>query len=264
MCTILFSYRQHADFPLLLAANRDEFYARPTRAMQFWPESPDLLAGMDLREGGTWLGISRSGRFAAITNFREREGLLKAPRSRGALVAGFLRTQQSPGEYLDSIGKGAQQYGGFNLIAGDASGLWYLSNRTSRAEPQQLLPGLYGLSNHLLDTPWHKVTTGKQALDRLVQGNPTRSGLLAIMADRRRAPQERLPRTGVSRRLEQMLSSRFIRSPFYGTRASTALMVGANGQVNVSEQSYARMGRPGKRSDFRLGWPGSAGWSTPT
>lgn len=263
MCTILFSYRQHADFPFLLAANRDEFYARPTRPMGFWPECPILLAGMDLREGGTWLGLSRRGRFAAITNFREPENLLKAPRSRGELVAGFLRAEAPPEEFLAGISDNAQLYGGFNLVAGDASGLWYLSNRSEQPAPQKLEAGLYGLSNQLLDTPWHKVQTGKQALGAIVSGNPNTSKLLAIMADRTRAPESRLPRTGVSRRLEQMLSSRFIRSPLYGTRASTALLIGKRGHVIVSEQSFGRMGRPGPHRDFRLNWPDRVRWHDP-
>lgn len=260
MCTIVFSYRQHPEYPLLLAANRDEFYARPTQALGYWPEHPSVLAGMDLREGGAWMGISRTGRFAAITNFREPEGLLKAPRSRGELVAGFLRSNTPPEDFLSRITSRGHLYGGFNLLVGDASGLWYLSNRHPDPMPTCLQPGLYGLSNQLLDSPWFKVETGKQALARIVAARPSTVSLLDIMADRTRAPERLLPRTGVSRRLEQMLSSRFIRSPMYGTRASTALMIGSQGQVLISEQSFGRMGRRGKRRNFRLSWSAEICW----
>lgn len=260
MCTILFAFRQHPDFPLLLAANRDEFYRRPTHPMGYWRDAPGVLAGRDLREGGTWLGLTRTGRFAALTNYREPEGLLKAPRSRGELVAGFLRAELQPEEFLQKISRDAGLYGGFNLLVGDASGLWYLSNRLKPAQPQRLDAGVYGLSNHLLDTPWHKVETGKQALSQLVSEQPTAPGLLDVMADRRRAPLESLPSTGVSRRLEHLLSARFIRSPFYGTRASTAVLLGANGAARVSERSFGPLGVSSGHRDFELHWASCSAW----
>ncbi len=261
MCLILFAYRHHADFPLVVAANRDEFYARPTRNLHFWDESPGLLAGRDLREGGTWMGVTRSGRFAAVTNYREAGGVLNAPRSRGELAAAFLHARTAPEAYLRGVAANASHYGGFNLLIGSGGNLWYFSNRDPAGTPRRLEPGLYGLSNHLLDTPWPKVESGKTELARALDEGVTHGRLLEILRNRARAGDSDLPRTGVSRRLERLLSSRFIRSPFYGTRASTALCVDGGNNVAVTEQVFGRMGLPRGRQVFRFSLPGEAGWT---
>lgn len=261
MCLILFAYRRHADFPLVVAANRDEFYARPTRNLHFWEEIPGLLAGRDLREGGTWMGITRGGRFAAVTNYREAGAMSGAPRSRGELAAAFLHARSSPAAYLADLGHNARQFGGFNLLVGDPTGLWYFSNRDPDGAPRALEPGLYGLSNALLDTPWPKVERGRAALDKALSEGLTHPRLLEILRDRARAEDSDLPRTGVSRRLERLLSSRFIRSPFYGTRASTALSIDAGNNVAVTEQVFGRMGLPRGHQVFRFSLPAESGWA---
>lgn len=240
MCLILFSYDIHTQYRLVFAANRDEYYRRPTRSLGTWAEAPEMIAGRDLQAGGTWLGVSRNGKFAAITNFRDPSEKLADPLSRGSLVAAFLRDGQSAAAYVRNLdtSEARRRYNGFNLLAGDASGLWYFSNRGPA--PRRLSPGLYGLSNHLLDTPWPKVETGKARLQKLLQhpGDLDPEALFAMLTDRTRPPDSQLPHTGVELAWERTLSPMFIASPEYGTRSSSLLIVRRNGQVAFLERSY--------------------------
>ena len=238
MCLILFAYRIHPHYRLLVAANRDEFYARPTAPMAFWEEAPDLLAGRDLAAGGTWLGITRQGRFAAITNYRDPCNVRPDAPSRGALVSGYLQGQEPARDYLNRLIPKARDYNGFNLLLGDAEGLCYYSNQDGA--PRILSPGLYGLSNHLLDTPWPKVERGRRQLGALLerQADPSPADLLQLLADRTPVPDEALPRTGVSLAWERTLSPMFIASPNYGTRSSTVLQLAAGGAVYVAEKTW--------------------------
>ncbi|MDO9515140.1 MAG: NRDE family protein, partial [Syntrophales bacterium] len=207
MCLILFSYRSHPTCPLILAANRDEFYERPTAPASFWKEAPDMLAGRDLKDGGTWLGITKSGRMAAITNYRDPRTLKEGVPSRGGLVSGFLRGDETPGEYIRRIRRGSDRYNGFNLILGDGSGLFCFSNITDVF--QEISPGTHGISNHFLDTPWPKVKRGTHLLDGLISRcqDPLTDEIFQILADTSRPDDRDLPDTGVGLVWERMLSS---------------------------------------------------------
>jgi uncharacterized protein with NRDE domain len=257
MCLILLALGSHPDYPLVVAANRDEFYDRPAT---FWSDSPDVLAGRDLKAGGTWLGIDRAGRFGAVTNYRQGERELVAPRSRGHLVSDYLATAIDAETHLQRVEREAELYNGFNLILGDARELFYYSNR--EGSRRRLGPGVYGLSNHLLDTPWPKVTSGKNALSALLGSGPELiPDLLALLSDRSQASDDSLPETGVSLAWERLLSAAFIMSPSYGTRSSTVLLVGRDGAVVMVERSFAGGGAPtGEvRHQFQIERMGSTG-----
>ena len=251
MCLILMAYRYHPRYPLLIAANRDEFYDRPTAPLACWEDIPQIVAGRDLKEGGAWMGIDRTGRFAAITNYRDPSRVLKDAPSRGHLVSDFLRSAEPARIYLDRLAPKASAYNGFNLVLGDAGGLFYYSNRGD--EVQTLVPGLYGLSNHLLDTPWPKLERGRRALRQLLDSrpDPTPDEMLELLTDRTLAPDSDLPHTGVPLEWERWLSPIFIDAPGYGTRSSTALRVDANGRAWLVEATWA----DGNRREFQLDGP---------
>lgn len=238
MCLILVAWRAHRDFPLVVAANRDEFYDRPASPSAFWEDAPQVLAGRDLDKGGTWLGITTDLRFAAVTNYREGFRADPTAPSRGRLVSGFLRGDETPTDYLNRLLPDAPRYNGFNLLAGDRSELCCFSNRAPGVE--RLAPGIYGLGNSLLDTPWPKVAAGKAALAKVLKdsasGEELGEALLRILADEAQPDDALLPYTGVSLEWERLLSRTFIRSADYGTRSSTALVVGADSQVKFYER----------------------------
>lgn len=224
MCVIYLAFQHHPDHPLILLANRDEYFARPAMAAAYWKDHPDIYAGRDLVGGGTWLGVTRRGRFAAVTNYRAPSaptGVL----SRGDLVAGFLKTDTLPQIFLGQIQKQSNRYSGFNLLVGtigNRSEIFYYSNRGG--EPQQLKPGIYGLSNHLLDTPWPKVLKGKASLAAFIEaGDLSDESLFGILADETLAPDDELPATGIPYEAEKAISSAFIKTEGYGTRCSTVL-----------------------------------------
>lgn len=238
MCLLLFAYQSHPQHRLVLVANRDEFYERPTAPAAFWEDASGVLAGRDLKSGGTWLGVSRSGGLAALTNFREPGNEDAWRPSRGVLVANFLRGDKPPEAYLAHMQRKADLFNGFNLIVGDAATLYYFSNREGVI--RRLGAGVYGISNHLLDTPWPKVTAGKAHLRRLLaDGAPIDpETLLDLVADPATAPDEALPDTGVGLEWERVLSAMFIQSPIYGTRTTTALLFDYDGQVTFVERTY--------------------------
>lgn len=255
-------------WPVLVAANRDEFHARPTAAAQPWPGLPQLLAGRDLQAGGTWLGVTTSGRYALLTNYRE-PGKTMPPDTptRGVLVRDFLLGDAGPGAYLHDIAARGNDWAGFNLIVGNPDQSWYYGNR-SPAAPRRLAPGSYVLSNHLLDTPWPKARRLRQALSGLPAGqwheNPQK--VFALLHDTRQADAGELPDTGVGAELELLLSSPFIISPAYGTRCSSVLAMGNDGHIMFCEQGYDSTGRPTRRHDWQLEYgSGStqARWTTP-
>ncbi len=253
MCLIGFAWRQHPRFPLVLAANRDEFHARETAAAHFWPSHPDVLGGRDLRAGGTWLGVTRNGRFAALSNYREAASGARALRSRGELVREFLLGDEAPPVYAARRAAEGRYYGGFNLLAGDlnAGTLHYLSNRGSGPKP--VPPGIHGVSNALLDTPWPKVRRLKAAL-ATDQGDP--GALCALLfdalLDTRPAADAELPHTGIGRDRERFLSPPFITGEEYGTRACTVLLVDDAGGVTFVEKRFGRNGRPAGESRFEF------------
>lgn len=233
MCLIAFSWQPQWR-RLLLLANRDEFYARASQGAHWWPDAPEVWAGRDLEAGGTWLGVNRKGRFAALTNVREGQ-MQTGKRSRGELVAHFLTSALSPQAYLAHVLSQGDDYAGFNLLVGDINlnqystqdaakpaELWYGSNRDP-APAQLLTAGTYGLSNAQLNTPWPKLTRLKQGLMEL--NTLEEAPAFALLDDNRQALPDALPNTGVSQEWEQLLSSAFIHTPDYGTRAQTYLCI---------------------------------------
>jgi uncharacterized protein with NRDE domain len=242
MCLILFAHKAHPDYPLILAANRDEAYLRPTARAAFWTDYPHVCGGRDLDQGGTWLGITRSGSIAAITNYRDSNAAKSSTRSRGELVANYLCGNQRPGDYVAQLQDQIGAYNGFNLIAGNVDELHYLSNREGIATP--IAPGVHGLSNHLLNTPWPKVERGKRILAELLE---IRSPLpvervFGMLAERTVAADDNLPETGVGLVRERMLSPAFIASATYGTRSSTVILVDNHGQVELIERTFGEYG----------------------
>lgn len=269
MCLILVAWQSHPDYALVVAGNRDEFYARPAAAAHWWQDAPQVLGGRDLAEvigePGTWMGIAGAdaqhaghaghghagARFAALTNYRAPSEKRTDARSRGELVSQFLRGDQSAEEYLHALAGDHGAYNGFNLLASDLHDLWWYSNRSPSRQPQRLKPGLYGLSNPLLDTPWPKVRSRVGALCEVLaadsgQASASAEPYLQLLADDRQAPDWELPRTGVAPEWEKLLSSSFIRSPNYGTRASTLLRVRHDGRFDFSERSFDANGPAGE------------------
>lgn len=239
MCLIVFAWRPTHPRPLILAANRDEFYARPTLPLAQWEGAPRIYAGRDLEAGGTWLGINADGRFAALTNIRE-PGKPPGRRSRGELVAGFLNDEISIDEYLREVAARSTEYGGFNVLLGDRQQLHFLN--ANDPTPRRLQAGVYGVSNAGLDTPWPKLVKAKAALSEHLH-TPDPEALFGFLADHAPAPDAELPNTGVGLATEKLLSSVFIASPNYGTRASTVLLVNGDGSRRLIERSFGPNGR---------------------
>lgn len=238
MCLIVFAWRPAHPQPLILAANRDEFYARPTLPLAQWEDAPHIHAGRDLEAGGTWLGITANGRFAALTNIRD-PGQPPGRRSRGELVAQFLSSSLPIDDYLREVAGRSAEYGGFNLLVGDHQELHFLN--AVDPVPQRLEAGVYGVSNGGLDTPWPKLLKAKAALsDQLEKPDP--EAMFRFLADPETASDAQLPATGVGPATEKLLSSVFIASPNYGTRASTVLIVDASGSRKMIERSFGPYG----------------------
>lgn len=268
MCLILLAWQSHPDYPLVIAANRDEFYARPAAPLGWWSQVPslapllhaDVLAGRDLADQalhtanaqisppGTWMGLARNGRFAAVTNYRAPSEKRTDTRSRGELSSHFLIGDDSPSDYIAQLQPRSHVYNGFNLLVSDLRQLWCYSNR---GEARALGSGVYGLSNHLLDTPWPKVRHRIAAFAETLAADRGRldasHAYLQLLADSRQATDDELPRTGVSLEWERLLSAAFIRSPLYGTRASTVLRIRHDGQFDMLERSFDAHGQLGEQ-----------------
>lgn len=238
MCLIVVGWRAHPDYPLVVAANRDEFYARPTSLAARWPDAPKVFGGIDLEAGGTWLGIAESGHFAAVTNVRE-PGMEKGTRSRGELPRNFLLSDRRAIDYAAEIEGG--HYSGFNLLLADGESLVYRSNRDGVA--RKLAPGVYGLSNHLLDSPWPKLLAARQGFTEALTRLPDETAFFRLMSDREIVADDELPQTGVTLAWERILSSIFVTSPEYGTRASTLAWQRRDGAVQLHEQSFGPNGK---------------------
>lgn len=239
MCVIFFAYQKHPAYPLILLANRDEFYNRPTESAKNWEDYPDILAGRDLIGGGTWLGINKSGKFAAVTNYRDPNAP-PGTRSRGDLTAEFLKTNESAEDYLAKIHQSAAEFAGFNLLLGEINSerneLFYYSNQIGKI--QRLGSGIYGLSNHLLDTPWRKVEKGKQFLTENIAQGFSKEDCFLSLADETFAEDEDLPDTGIGYEREKLLSAIFIKTPVYGTRCSTVLTVNNELDFDFEERVF--------------------------
>lgn len=239
MCLIVLAWQIHPDFPLVVAANRDEFYQRPTQDAAPWPEAPHLIAGRDLEAGGTWMGISTKGRFAAVTNVRE-PGTPKGQSSRGILTQNFLLGKQDAASYLNSIDN--TLFSGYNLLLCDGKALWYQSNRDGGA--RHLTAGIYAVSNHLLDTPWPKIVSARRRFADALTLLPDREDFFALLSDDQVAADNDLPSTGVPLAWERMLSAIFVRSDDYGTRASSVVTCHRAGEIDFEERRFGPQGSP--------------------
>ncbi len=241
MCLIVVAWRARADLPLVVAANRDEWRERPAQPAHWWPDHPQILAGRDLQAGGTWLAITREGRFAAVTNFRDPSDKRSTARSRGTLVTEYLLGGETPARFLANLSARAHEYNGFNLILGDAASLFYYGSR--EGEPRAIESGVHGLSNHLLDEPWPKVVRGRSRMEEaLASPRDPVPALFDLLSDVQRAPDHELPQTGVGIAWERRLASALITGEEYGTRVSTVLVVSSSGNASFEERGRAADG----------------------
>lgn len=239
MCIVSFLFQEHPNYKLILAANRDEFYQRPTKEVHFWEDEPNILAGRDLEAKGTWLGITKNGRFAALTNYRDPKYFNQTgKRSRGEIVTNFLKGDMEPKAYLQSLHKHHDEYSGFNVIVGTPDDLYYYGNEDKKV--RKIEPGTHSLSNELLNTPWPKVTRAKSLLHEYVMNTDIVDPevLFKQLKDREIASDEDLPKTGVSLSLERQLSPIFIRTEDYGTRSSTVLLISKDNKVQLIERTF--------------------------
>lgn len=239
MCLITFAYKNHPKYNLILAGNRDEFYGRPTRKAQFWTDEnhPEILAGKDLKGGGTWLGVHKDGRWGALTNYRDPSIIKEDPPSRGELVLGYLKSDKSGMDYLQDITKKADEYNGFNLLLWDSKGFYHYSNQNKKVT--NISDGVHGISNALLDTPWPKVTAANRQLEKIISREEiNKEELFQLLADDTKASEDELPVTGISRDLEKAVSSIFIKTENYGSRCSTVLLIDKEGNIDFTERSF--------------------------
>jgi uncharacterized protein with NRDE domain len=250
MCLILVVWRRHPQYPCLIAANRDEFHSRAAEPAHWWHDRPEILAGRDLAAGGTWLGITRSGRFAALTNYRSPQQRRTDVPSRGRLVTGALESRGLAEEDLDRLRQIGRGYNGFNLIFSDGQRL--AVHESVPGTGRVLAPGIYGLSNHVLDTPWPKVERAKARLHALLDQSIDPSAVLELLRDDRPAPDDDLPGTGMSLEWERLLSSAFIRGSDYGTRCSTVIRIDQTGKVYFDEWSWDTTGTESGRASFQF------------
>ena len=244
MCLILVAHRAHPDYPLILAGNRDEFFARPTLAAAPWIESNEVVGGRDLERGGSWLAVSAARRMAAVTNVRNGGRRKTGTRSRGLLVSDFILSDLDPASFLQSVHAEKEAYDGFNLLVSAGGDLFHYANLSG--DITAVTPGVHGLSNHLLDTPWPKVERGKAAMERLLAKprHALTDGLFEVLGDRQAPRDEALPQTGVSLEWERVLATAFISADGYGTRASTVVLVDCAGDVTFVERNFAPDGAP--------------------
>ena len=252
MCIVLLAYKIHPQFPLIVLTNRDEFYDRESQPSGFWEDYPYLLAGKDIEGKGTWLGITKCGRFAVITNYRDPHRMKKDAPTRGFIALDYLVGSQETPDYLDRLGQMESVHNGFNLIFGNIEHLHYYSNIKNRAS--KLNPGIYGLSNHFLDTPWPKVKKGKRLLEDILEKDPSINfkKLLDILFDDQKAKPYDLPETGIGSEFEHLLSSIFIKSETYGTKASTVIRVDREKNVFFNELSFQSADDPGTERQFNF------------
>ena len=252
MCLILFTWQTHPRYSLVVAANRDEFHQRPSAVADFWADHPQILAGRDLQAGGTWLGVTRSGRFAAITNYREPlVPELSLERSRGHLVRDYLNDGKAPLPCARELLSQGSAYSGFNLLLGTPDSLAWVSNRSDEA--LTVTAGSHGLSNHLLDTDWPKVHSGRQRLDEILEDeNLEPEALFELLTDQALTPGE-IPES-LEERLapEQLMKHYFIVSPVYGTRCSTVVLIGRDGGMQFIERQFNPEGREVGTRKFEL------------
>lgn len=250
MCLIVIAWKARDDLPLIVAANRDEWRERPAQPAHWWNDAPAILAGRDLRAGGTWMGVTRSGRFAAITNFRDPAERRSTAPSRGALVTEFLQSGEPPERFLATVAARAGAYNGFNLIVGDRASLWYFGSREGAMRPIE--PGVHGLSNHLLDEPWPKVRRGRAVMAAALGDADPAPRLFEMLSDANPAPDAELPDTGVGITWERRLATALITGEEYGTRCSTVVAFAASGAIRFEERTRIGDGSVTTRADHRF------------
>jgi uncharacterized protein with NRDE domain len=244
---MLIAFRTVDDYPLLVAGNRDEFHARPTQKADWWPDDGDVLGGRDLQAGGTWLAVHRSGKFAAVTNYRDADSSKRGKRSRGHLVSEYLQGDLSPTEYLQTLN--GDDFTGFNLLVSDGQTLAYQSNRSDTSG--ELPPGVYGLSNATLDTPWEKVERSKNKLQELIDGNAVNeSSLLRVLGDREKGPVDEVKSNRLPFATAHAITAPFIVLPEYGTRCSTVVIADQNDKWSLLERRFAADGSKTGESRF--------------
>jgi uncharacterized protein with NRDE domain len=242
MCLLVLAWKSHPRYRLVLAGNRDEFHDRSATPLNWWQDDPRILGGRDLKASGTWLGVARSGRFGVVTNYRDLQAPVEGAPSRGNLIPRFLTGATSPKEFLDDLRGAALRYSGFNLLVGGTRALYYFSNRGSQA-PTALAPGIYGLSNHLLDTPWPKLARTRERFSKLLaEPDLAADDLFAMLSDREQTPADNLPSTGLPADWERVVSSPFIVNERYGTRCSSLLLVERNGRTVLHERRFDSAG----------------------
>ena len=265
MCLIVFAWQTHRECSLVVAANRDEWRERPTARLHWWDheaaridseysqeidrehsqstnqQQTGILAGRDLQDGGTWMGVSAAGRFAALTNFRDPRSIKPAAPSRGRLVTDFLSGTATARDHVATLTPQADAFNGFNLLVSDGKELWWLSNRGG--DPSALSPGIYGVSNGLLDEPWPKVVRAKERLWETLSSGSDESALWTMLADDAAAPDNTLPDTGVGLDWERRLSPALIVGDRYGTRSSSLLFMRPDGGLRCVERTWPQQSR---------------------
>ena len=237
MCLIFLALKHHPTYKLIIAANSDEFYNRKTAAADFWKDYPNIIGGRDLEANGTWMGMTTSGKISMLTNYRDPKNISPTAPSRGQLVSDYLEQDIAPEVYLKKVEPKAATYNGFNLLTGNSEEFYYLSNYKTGVD--KITSGLHGLSNHLLETPWPKVEKGKQKLKTILSSPAISSDkLFEFLYDEDRAADDQLPDTGIGLERERALSSMFIKSPGYGSRCSTVILIDQDNNVEFSERVY--------------------------
>ncbi|NBB76295.1 MAG: hypothetical protein GVY02_02850 [Bacteroidetes bacterium] len=239
MCLIVFSFKTHPKYPFILAANRDEFYERPTAPLHRWDTDPPLIAGKDEKAGGTWLGLTPDGRVGFLTNYRKMSESKNQAPSRGHLVTDILLSDDQPRKKIYELQKRSEKYNGFNLIGGYVNNLLYISNRLHGVH--KIKPGLHGISNALLNTSWPKTDRAKGRFEELLKADePDESEIFNMLRDEKQFPPDQLPDTGLSHEMEKAVSSIFIQTPEYGTRCSTLLKIDRENYATIVENTYKK------------------------
>lgn len=252
MCILFIAIKQHPDFPLIIAANRDEFHQRPTLVSSFWPNNSNILAGTDLQAGGTWMGINRNGRLSALTNVRDPQRIDPQAKTRGELVTQYLANEYNNVEYLHALKRSQVEYNGYNLLFGDWRNLWVYNNHQDQVE--HLSAGFHGLSNASLNSPWPKIDKGVRNLEHYctASDNLDSDALFELLLDDTQAEDQYLPQTGVPIEWERKLSSIFIQSEEYGTRSSTVLLIDNNQGVTWKERTFDAEAKITEQKNFQF------------
>jgi len=253
MCVIFFAYKVHSKYDLILAANRDEFFDRPAGKASFWSDAPDILAGRDLKEGGTWLGVTKTGRLAGLTNFRNPKKRKKSASSRGEILKNFLENQTKSQPFMDQLTKKIEQYNDFNLLLKEQEEFYYYSSLRGKGE--KLNPGIYGLSNHFIDTPWPKVVSGKEKLSQIISMATSKNlpeSLFFLLKDKSDPIEKDLPQTGLTLEWEKILAPIFVANPVYGTRASTIILFDKQKRISFWEKTFNEKQEEVEKVNFKF------------